>query len=693
MTMTELTIEYPKLTLQKTQESRKGGSGSTWRHQQLHADLPMPRNDGHLSVYLTYFAKSPFIQKKCLGMGISADVVEEGTVEFKEAVLANELDYLTLEDAMQHVIANTQMERVLLPSFFKFLRERYPESVQTLEALTSFSDLTSPAEWYPAARAMQRKIIMHLGPTNSGKTYAALRRFEECDTAIYCGPLRLLAHEVYERSNSAGVPCNLLTGEERRESDGVFKWASTVEMAPMQREFDVAVIDEIQMIGDRQRGWAWTNALLGLQAKEIHLCGEATALNLVKQLAKTTGDTIEINNYNRLTPLKLMNDSLDGELKNLKPGDCVVTFSRADIFAMKRAIEGKTKLRAAVIYGSLPPETRSEQAKLFNRPDSDYEVLVASDAIGMGLNLNIRRVVFERLEKFDGRSVTDLSVSQVKQIAGRAGRFRTQYPEGFVTTLDRRDLPFLRRCMTIDAPRVLAAGLHPTLEQVESFGKMLPNETLSGLLTKFEDVARLGGNFFLCNLNSLHEIADLIQPLGLPLRDQFTFVLAPANVREPYVAAAMLRFARAHAMGREARLHEEGMTLPKQIPETMEALREMESYHRAIILYLWLGMRFPETFTDLETASHLKRQCEDLINRGLMNIKWLKRSKKKKQKAAYIGAEGEEMDDVEAAEGIEVGTEGVGVASSDGLDLGIPAPVVVEEGGEAVHRVPAEERY
>jgi ATP-dependent RNA helicase SUPV3L1/SUV3 len=104
---------------------------------------------------------------------------------------------------------------------------------------------------------------MHVGPTNSGKTYAALKRLEEAETGIYAGPLRLLAHEVYERMNDQGVPFNLLTGEERRESDGVEKWAATVEMTPLNKRLDVAVIDEIQMINDEQRGWAWTQALLG----------------------------------------------------------------------------------------------------------------------------------------------------------------------------------------------------------------------------------------------------------------------------------------------------------------------------------------------------------------------------------------------------------------------------------------------
>lgn len=187
--------------------------------------------------------------------------------------------------------------------------------------------------------------------------------------------------------NSDGVAFNLLTGEERRESDDVFKWSSTVEMAQLNREFDVAVIDEIQMISDNFRGWAWTEAFLGLKAKEIHLCGEASAVPLIKKLCDVTGDELEVNNYERLSGLKVAEDSLGGSLKNIAEGDAVVVFSRKNIFIAKRDIEKETNLKVAVIYGNLPPEIRTEQARLFNDPSSDHKVLVATDAIGMGLNL------------------------------------------------------------------------------------------------------------------------------------------------------------------------------------------------------------------------------------------------------------------------------------------------------------------
>jgi ATP-dependent RNA helicase SUPV3L1/SUV3 len=251
------------------------------------------------------------------------------------------------------------------------------------------ADLRFPHEWYPAARELHRHIHIHIGPTNSGKTYHALKRLEQAESGVYAGPLRLLAHEVYTRMNAQGKRCNLVTGDERIVSeDGEAALEScTVEMVPTGRAMDVAVIDEIQMIGHEHRGWAWTQALLGLRANEIHLCGEERALPLVRELVAATGDSLHVHKYERLTPLKTMSTSLKGDLKRLRKGDCVVMFSRRGIHAMKKEIEQTTGKKVAVVYGALPPEVRAQQARYFNDEDNDYDILVASDAVGMGLNL------------------------------------------------------------------------------------------------------------------------------------------------------------------------------------------------------------------------------------------------------------------------------------------------------------------
>jgi ATP-dependent RNA helicase SUPV3L1/SUV3 len=258
-----------------------------------------------------------------------------------------------------------------------------------LENQKEVADLRYPAEWYPATREFARTVHMHVGPTNSGKTYHALKRLEEVDSGIYLGPLRLLAHEVYTRLNAKGKSCALVTGEEQRipDDDRANMFSCTVEMAPLNTKFDVAVIDEIQMIGHQERGWAWTQAFLGLQAKEIHLCGEARTVPLMRELCALAGDKVHVHEYERLTPLQVQPRSLGGVLNNLEKGDCIVSFTVLNIHALRKEIEQRTKKKCAIVYGSLPPETRAQQARLFNDPDNDYDFLVASDAIGMGLNL------------------------------------------------------------------------------------------------------------------------------------------------------------------------------------------------------------------------------------------------------------------------------------------------------------------
>lgn len=266
-------------------------------------------------------------------------------------------------------------------------------SEKSLLTQASIADFRYPAEWYPSTRMIQRTIHLHIGPTNSGKTYHALKRLAEVNRGIYAGPLRLLAHEVYSRFKAMGKPCHLITGDERilaKDIDwGYHMAACTVEMVPVNVKVDVAVIDEIQMMAHKSRGWAWTQAFLGLQAKELHVCGEERALPLVTELAASTGDKLVVHRYKRLTPLRTMSTSLNDDLTKLRKGDCVVMFSRMGLHGMKREIEKVTKKRVAIIYGALPPEIRTQQAELFNDPDNDYDILVASDAIGMGLNLQV----------------------------------------------------------------------------------------------------------------------------------------------------------------------------------------------------------------------------------------------------------------------------------------------------------------
>jgi ATP-dependent RNA helicase SUPV3L1/SUV3 len=300
-------------------------------------------------------------------------------------------------------------------------------TLHQMARLRAAVDFTRIADSFPLARSMRRKLILHVGPTNSGKTHMALRTLAAARVGAYGGPLRLLAHEVFERLNIGQIvplgseatdhheadetsnfdvqvpgtsravikhgnllfarPCSLVTGDERRSVEGATLSSCTVEMLSLDRRYDVVVIDEIQMIADSQRGPAWTAAVLGSAAAELHLCGEERAVPVIEALAKVTGDELIVNRYQRLSPLVVAPKSLERDLTRIRKGDCVVTFSRTNIFNLKKEIEEKTGHRCAVVYGRLPPEIRAEQAALFNDSSSEFDVLVASDAIGMGLNL------------------------------------------------------------------------------------------------------------------------------------------------------------------------------------------------------------------------------------------------------------------------------------------------------------------
>jgi ATP-dependent RNA helicase SUPV3L1/SUV3 len=281
---------------------------------------------------------------------------------------------------------------VKIEFFKRVMRAIFPaEQLETQKKMAGFQ---YPQEWFPQARSMKRVIHLHVGPTNSGKTYQALKRLEQVQgLGTYLGPLRLLAQEIYTRMNNRGLPTFLITGDERQaptiavDASTVSRVSScTVEMANLQTEHEVAVIDEIQMIADEERGFAWTIALLGLRAKELHLCGEERAVPIIEMLARSLGEELHIHQYSRLSPLQVAGEHLV-DLKNLEKGDCVVCFSVHEIHSLRRHIEQVTNRKVAIVYGKLPSEIRLQQAELFNDPNNEYDILVASNAIGMGLNL------------------------------------------------------------------------------------------------------------------------------------------------------------------------------------------------------------------------------------------------------------------------------------------------------------------
>ena len=556
----------------------------------------------------------------------------------------------------------------------------YP-TIYRLARLGEATDVRQYVNRFPAARAVKRKIKLHVGPTNSGKTYNALLALVKAPSGFYAGPLRLLAHEVWSRinrgtmagMNDKGRDCNLLTGEEVRVVNEESQLVScTVEMIGMNTApVDVGVVDEIQLLGDPHRGGVWNSTVLGACAHELHLCGEDTVVDLVKRIAAETGDEVEVNHHQRLAPLAVAEDSLDGDWSKIRKGDCVIAFGRKAVHKIKDEIQDKTPLKCVLAYGGLPPETRAEQAKLFNDPDSGYDVLVATDAVGMGLNLYvqrrmspipqglssltypsllalsvIRRVVFTTMDHYNGKS---LKISQVKQLGGRAGRFGLHGNgiTGSMATLQRPDLQKLVETFAAENKPIPRARISLSEYDLARVYRVLgPGTKLAQAATLLSLIGRTSSNFVFCAASTLEQIAPIIEEAGasLTLAEKLAFAETPINARVEFNSEFFKCMVSDHAAGRvhdfmgglqgtiafntfaavndlRRRYEQAALDFIRNSEKVdlkdfrMPALsvadvEPLEELHNLATTYLWLSYRFPLTFPYPEPARRFKSDLE-----------------------------------------------------------------------------------
>lgn len=337
--------------------------------------------------------------------------------------------------------------------FLAWLRRTMPEAVCSETLFTLYPKFrrykvrnrilelvpARPEMEFAEVRELRRHFIFHIGPTNSGKTFQALERLKEAACGVYLGPLRLLALEVYERMNEMGVPCTMRTGQECIEEENSRVTASTIEMADFDENYDIAVNDEAQLVADTDRGHSWTKAVLGLRAEEIHICMSPAAEQVICHLVGLCGDDYEVRRYERKTEL-ICEDRPFVFPDDVREGDALIAFSKKSVLDVAGRLE-EAGVSSSVIYGSLPPEIRRRQTRLFNRGKT--KVAVATDAIGMGLNLPVRRIVFLQADKFDGTSRRPLRTPEIKQIAGRAGRYGI-YEKGYVSAMGEQELEYIR---------------------------------------------------------------------------------------------------------------------------------------------------------------------------------------------------------------------------------------------------------
>ena len=226
---------------------------------------------------------------------------------------------------------------------------------------------------YPEARNIKRHFILHIGETNTGKTHDALEDFYNADSGMYLAPLRLLALEIQEMSLARGINCSLTTGEEKDIRDGAKHLSCTVEKMDMSRHFDVCVIDEAQMVADSDRGWAWTEAILGVNADVVHVCMSPNAIHIVKMLIKMCGDTYTDIRHKRNSRL-IVEDHDFIFPDDIRDGDALVAFSRRKVLMLATLLK-KEGYKVSVIYGSLPYSVRkAEVARCYwNGSKSSYK--------------------------------------------------------------------------------------------------------------------------------------------------------------------------------------------------------------------------------------------------------------------------------------------------------------------------------
>ena len=272
-----------------------------------------------------------------------------------------------------------------------------------------------------------QKIVALLGPTNTGKTHVAIEKMLEFDSGIFGLPLRLLAREVYDKcvSKIGRDKVALITGEEKIIPTTANYFICTVESMPKNKNVDFVAIDEIQMCADKERGHIFTERMLETRGTKLTMfLGSQVMAKIIEELV----NNVEFEKKDRYSKLSYSGIK---KISRLDRKVAIIAFSIEEVYAIAELVR-RQKGGAAVIMGSLSPKTRNSQVGLYQSGDVDY--LIATDAIGMGLNMDINEIYFSNLKKFDGKKTRRLNLIEMSQIAGRAGRYKND--GGFGTTGD-----------------------------------------------------------------------------------------------------------------------------------------------------------------------------------------------------------------------------------------------------------------
>lgn len=471
---------------------------------------------------------------------------------------------------------------------------------------------------YPARRLTRRWTAL-LGPTNSGKTHRSIEAMAAAERAIYLSPLRLMALENQERIESMGVPCSLVTGEEEIIREGATHFCCTVEEFARFRHqhWDVVVVDEVQMMADSQRGWAWVDALVSAYTPQLMMTGPALIEPSLRTLCDLCEDKLVVQRTKRLSPVEVARHATT--LERLEPGSLLVAFSRKLVLELKGMLESAGK-SVSVVYGALSPEVRREQARRFREGEAD--IMVATDAVGMGLNLPAHTLCFYTDEKFDGIQNRQLKVQEVKQIGGRAGRFG-HHDSGEITALDPQTLKSIRRLFNSpDAPVDLSQfQVRPSIDHLSAISELMGEPSLLRSWLTFNRNINYGEAFISVLPDELAEWIELIDDPKIPLWLRWTFACTP--IRGGFDSPASQ-----HAQ-RWIKRVTEGHAIPMPKLLLGSDLSSLESTLHVVETYLHLARSLPEHFPEHDDGEDARKLLNDAITREL--------SRQRKPRAARRG--------------------------------------------------------
>lgn len=496
-----------------------------------------------------------------------------------------------------HEVAESDYEGYLSSGIISLLITKHIPEIVSKEFDNIFP--LNPKNEYEEARKYARKFYLHLGETNTGKTYNAMQRLKEVKKGIYLSPLRILALENYERLNNEGVKCSLITGEEEIIVEEATHISCTIEKLNIEEEYDVAIIDEIQMIDDSKRGAAWTRALLALKCREVHVCGALNTKEILKEILEDCGNEYEIIEYKRNIPLQIEYETF--KHKSIALGDALVVFSKKRVLELAHYYS-EQGIKASIIYGDLPPEVRRKQYEEFLSKENS--ILITTDAIGMGVNLPIKRIVFMDIKKYDGYEVRFLNSQEIKQIAGRAGR-KGIYDVGYVSAYgDNQN--FIQEMLQCQDRIIEEAVLGPSEAILKIKGLPL-KEKLALWSTRRDKI-----HFYRkMDVSEYLIILDSIKSYKLEEIVQWKLMRLPFDVNNPDLMRTFIEFIDEIFVSKKESL--------SKVEFKFKELYELETYYQKVNLYYSFSKTFNLDF-DEEWVKEERLKISEYINSLLKRI-------------------------------------------------------------------------